>query len=116
MIKTLAALLAVGVLTGCSATPEATPVETSPPQPVEQLDSLYPAGQLISIESSNVAAAGYDPLTRVMTVQFLSGGLYEYYEVPESLWLDFLAAQPSPWSQVGYPQLVEGGYAYRRIG
>jgi hypothetical protein len=59
--------------------------------------------------------AGYDDSASVMTVLFDSGGLYEYYDVPAGLWEDFVAAQPSPWSTVGYPQLVQGGYAYQRL-
>jgi hypothetical protein len=39
-----------------------------------------------------------------MTVLFDSGGLYEYYNLPAGLWEDFVAAQPHPWSQVGYPR------------
>jgi hypothetical protein len=72
-------------------------------------------GQLIPIDSSNVSMAGYDEETKVMTVKFLSGGYYEYYEVPLNLWVDFLAAQPHPWSSVGYPRLVGQHYRYNRI-
>lgn len=73
-------------------------------------------GELISIQSDNVSAAGYDEFSMVMTVRFKNGALYEYYQVPLSLWKSFLEAQPNPWSQIGYPQLVNGGYSYRRIG
>ncbi len=70
---------------------------------------------LIPIDSDNVAMAGYNDSTRVMTVHFHSARLYEYYDVPPQLWESFVAAQPDPWSLVGYPQLVQGGYAYREI-
>lgn len=73
-------------------------------------------GQLISIQSDNVRAAGYDETSMVMTVQFDNGALYEYYGVPADLWTSFIAAQPHPWSQVGYPRLVQGGIPYKRIG
>ena len=73
-------------------------------------------GQLISIQSDNVRAAGYDEASMVMTVQFDNGALYEYYNVPADLWTSFVAAQPHPWSQVGYPRLVQGGIPYKRIG
>lgn len=72
-------------------------------------------GQLIPIVSSNVSMAGYDEETKIMTVKFLSGGYYEYYGVPLNLWVDFLAAQPHPWSSVGYPRLVGEQYRYKRI-
>ena len=51
-----------------------------------------------------------------MTVQFDNGALYEYYGVPLELWTSFIAAQPHPWSAVGYPRLVQGGIPYKRIG
>jgi ABC-type uncharacterized transport system auxiliary subunit len=73
-------------------------------------------GQLISIQSDNVRAAGYDSISMIMTVQFDNGYLYEYYGVPAELWASFIAAQPYPWSQVGYPRLVQGGIPYKRIG
>jgi len=73
-------------------------------------------GQLISIQSDNVRAAGYDEASMVMTVQFDNGALYEYYGVPSDLWTSFVGAQPNPWSQVGYPRLVQGGIPYKRVG
>jgi hypothetical protein len=73
-------------------------------------------GELISIQSDNVSAAGYDEASLVMTVQFRNGALYEYYQVPADLWISFIAAQPHPWSEVGYPRLVQGGVPYKRIG
>ena len=73
------------------------------------------AGELIAIDSNNVLMAGYSQSTRVMTVLFRSGGLYEYYDVPPELWQAFVDAQPDPWSLVGYPQLVQQNYAYRKI-
>lgn len=73
-------------------------------------------GQLISIHSDNVRAAGYDEASMVMTVQFDNGALYEYYGVSTELWTSFVAAQPHPWSQVGYPRLVQGGIPYKRVG
>ena len=72
-------------------------------------------GQLISIQSDNVRAAGYDETSKVMTVQFDNGAVYEYYGVPADLWVSFMSAQPHPWSQVGYPRLVQGGIPYKRI-
>lgn len=71
--------------------------------------------QLQPIQSSNVLKAGYDLTTQAMTVQFKDMSVYEYYGVPEILWQNFLNAQPHPWSQVGYPNLVRGGYNYKRI-
>lgn len=82
----------------------------------ENLETVGTNGQLISIQSDNVRAAGYDEVKMIMYVQFDNGALYEYYGVPVDLWTSFVAAQPHPWSQVGNPRLVQGGIPYKRIG
>jgi hypothetical protein len=79
-------------------------------------DELGTGGQLISIQSDNVRAAGYNATSLVMTVQFENGAVYEYYGVPSDLWTAFLSAQPHPWSQIGYPRLVQGGIPNKRVG
>jgi hypothetical protein len=81
-----------------------------------QVSRVGTEGQLIPIQSDNVRAAGYDAETLIMTVQFRNGYLYEYYGVSADVWTSFVAAQPNPWSQVGYPSLVQSGIPYKRIG
>ena len=97
-------------LAGCSATSE----NSSTPQ-IETQEVVGTNGQLISIQSDNVQAAGYDANTMTMTVQFKNGYAYEYYGISAELWNSFIAAQPDPWSQVGYPRLVQAGVPYKRI-
>ena len=104
-------------LTACGSLPtlngESSSSETEQSQAIE---SVGTKGQQISIQSDNVRAAGSDEASMVMTVQFDNGALYEYYAVPTDLWTSFIAAQPHPWSQVGYPRLVQAGIPYKRIG
>lgn len=102
------------VLCGCVTSEDLNPEENSSQN--QATSSVGTNGQLISIQSDNVSAAGYDESSMVMTVQFDNGALYEYYGVPADLWTSFVAAQPHPWSQVGYPRLVQGGIPYKRIG
>lgn len=109
-----AVILSCFALVGCSSTETSNPSVSSPTQ---QLSTpIGTNGQLISIQSDNVRAAGYDAASMVMTVQFDNNSLYEYYSVPADLWTAFVAAQPHPWSQVGYPLLVQGGVPYKKIG
>ena len=108
---TIIVLCSVGLLAGCGNASE----NSSSPQ-VEARAVVGTNGQLIAIQSDNVQAAGYDANSMVMTVQFDNGALYEYYGVPADLWTSFVAAQPHPWSAVGYPRLVQGGIPYKRIG
>jgi hypothetical protein len=100
------------VLSGCSQT-EATNLDKVQQNTASQIGTN---GKLIFIQSDNVQAAGYDAASMVMKVQFDNGALYEYYGVPSDLWTSFVAAQPHPWSQVGYPRLVRGGIPYKRVG
>jgi hypothetical protein len=102
------------VLSACSNQSQETSSPTN--SSGSSVQEIGTKGQLITIQSDNVRAAGYDASTLVMTVQFKNGALYEYYGVPADLWTSFVAAQPHPWSQVGYPRLVQGGIPYKRIG
>ncbi len=114
-VKTI--LFATSLTLGLSACGEqATDSNTNPSSQSSESQPFGTNGQLISIQSDNVRAAGYDAVSKVMTVQFDNGYLYEYYGVPAELWTSFIAAQPHPWSQVGYPRLVRGGIPYKRIG
>ncbi len=83
---------------------------------IQQVSIVGTEGQLIPIQSDNVRSAGYDASTLVMTVQFKNGYIYEYYGVSADIWTSFIAAQPNPWSQVGYPLLVQSGIPYKRVG
>lgn len=78
-------------------------------------DLVGTKGELIAIQSNNVNAAGYDATSMVMTVHFKNGALYEYYGVSPELWNSFVAAQPDPWSKVGYPRLVQSAIPYKRV-
>ena len=116
------AMLVAGLaLAACSSnnvsTATVSPSSASVPQQIEPppTTQVGTGGELIAIRSDNVQGAGYDATTGTMTVLFDSGGLYEYYDVPPSLWADFVAAQPHPWSAVGDPRLVKGGYRYNRL-
>ena len=110
MKNALLLLLLAGLLSACGNTSE--PI-ASPKDEVQVLVGTN--GLLISIQSDNVLAAGYEVNSMTMTVRFNNGYTYEYYAVSADVWESFLAAQPHPWSQVGYPQLVQAGAPYKRI-
>ncbi len=66
-----------------------------------------------AVSSSNVAAVGYNPNTRVMDVTFNSGSIYNYFDVPLDVYETLISA-----SSVGgtLHQIVKGHYAYERVG
>ena len=36
----------------------------------------------VPVTSSNLASVGYDPANSTLEVEFLNGGLYQYFDVP----------------------------------
>ena len=102
-------------LSSCTAASVSNDVRSPTPPNVGNEISEGTGGALIDISSDNVSAAGYNAGAMIMTVQFKNGNTYEYYGVTGELWNAFFAAQPNPWSLVGYPRLVQAGVPYRRI-
>ena len=47
----------------------------------------------ISVQSSNVAEVGYDPGKMTLEVAFLSGSVYQYFDVPEVLFQEMLHSE-----------------------
>ena len=40
------------------------------------------------VSSSNIASIGYDPDNQVLEIEFLSGAVYQYYDVPQVFMMD----------------------------
>lgn len=38
---------------------------------------------MVAVESSNIAAIGYDVNSSVLEIEFKNGSAYEYYDVPQ---------------------------------
>lgn len=38
----------------------------------------------VPVQSSDIVSVGYDPATATLEIEFHSGGLYHYYDVPSS--------------------------------
>lgn len=47
----------------------------------------------IKVESSNIYSIGYDKLKKIVQIQFINGGIYEYYDVPENVYIQFMSAE-----------------------
>lgn len=115
MRKLISVVMVLVFATSCSAE-ENFSANNLPPETLNTIEEVSGTnGELIPIISSNVIAAGYDSRNEIMKVQFKNGSLYEYYGVKLELWESFIGAQPSPWSEVGFPRLVQGGFQYRKV-
>lgn len=66
----------------------------------------------LPVVSSNVAEVGYDPATMTLEVAFHSGSVYQYFDVPESLYHEMLQAE-----SVGrfLHEQIKNSYRYAKI-
>ncbi|WP_353507351.1 KTSC domain-containing protein [Gimibacter soli] len=62
--------------------------------------------------SSNIASLRYDDVTSTLEVTFLSGAVYQYYDVPSNIW-DGLKNAGSKGTFMH--QSVKGYYRYSRV-
>jgi hypothetical protein len=46
------------------------------------------------LSSTNLAAAGYDPATEILEIEFIKTGVYQYFNVPQVIY-DGLMQAPS---------------------
>lgn len=44
------------------------------------------------VESSNLASVGYDAENEILEVEFNHGGIYQYFDVPESEYIALMSA------------------------
>lgn len=64
------------------------------------------------VESSNLAGIGYNRGARVLEIEFRSGGIYRYREVPAEIYEGLLNAE----SKGGYfVRHIRGRYEFRRM-
>lgn len=45
------------------------------------------------VSSSAISSVGYDPKGKVLELEFASGGVYDYYEVPRKVYAALLVAE-----------------------
>lgn len=65
-----------------------------------------------AVSSSNIASIGYDSSSQTLEVEFLNGGVYQYFDVPEQVYNDFMNAS----SHGQYlAQNIKGHYRYSKV-
>jgi hypothetical protein len=67
---------------------------------------------VIAVDSSNIAGVDYDEWTSTLVIAFNSGGIYEFYRVPRSVYAGLMNA-----SSHGkyFHANIKGQYSYRRV-
>ncbi|MGA2650955.1 MAG: KTSC domain-containing protein [Terracidiphilus sp.] len=66
-----------------------------------------------NVASSNISSIGYDPQTSTLEVEFLNGGIYQYYGVPENMYQQLMSA-PSKGQFLN--TYIKNQYAFSRTG
>ena len=66
-----------------------------------------------AVSSSNLASVGYDADQRILEIEFLNRSVYQYYNVPESLYRSLMNASSHGSYFDSY--IKRGGFSYRRI-
>lgn len=69
--------------------------------------------QRYSVASSNLASVGYDTATQTLEIEFLSGWVYQYYNVPENLYEQLMRAGSKGRF---FHQYIRNAFPYSRIG
>lgn len=65
------------------------------------------------VSSSNIASIGFDPDNMILEVEFLNGAVYQYYDVPQSIYDGLMAAESHGKYLTAY--IKKGGYRYTQI-
>ena len=65
------------------------------------------------VSSSNIASVGYDEPSEILEIEFMSGSVDRYYNVPQSIY-DALIAAPSAGQFFAYQ--IKNAFPYSRVG
>ena len=65
------------------------------------------------VSSSNLASVGYDFTREVLEIEFLNGGIYQYFNVPSSVYSGLMSASSHGTYFDRY--IKKTGYNYRKI-
>ena len=65
------------------------------------------------VESSNLASVGYDESSHTLEVEFNHGGIYQYFDVPISVYQELMAAGSH--GQYFAQNVKKAGYRYEKI-
>lgn len=64
------------------------------------------------VSSSNIRSIGYDHASSILEVEFTSGDVYQYFDVPENLYQQFL--NTSSYGQF-LNDIIRYNYRYQKV-
>jgi hypothetical protein len=65
-----------------------------------------------SVSSSNIASIGYDVNSQTLEVEFLNGGVYQYFDVPQHVYEELMGAGSKGKHLASN---IKGYYRYSRV-
>ena len=65
------------------------------------------------VSSSHIVSIGYDPTSMVLEVEFNTGAIYQYYDIPQSIYDGLMAADSHGTYLAAY--VKTGGYRYAQV-
>lgn len=65
------------------------------------------------VTSSNILSIGYDLDNMILEVEFTTGAVYQYYDVPQSIYDGLMAADSHGTFLSAY--VKKGGYRYAQV-
>lgn len=65
------------------------------------------------VNSSNLASIGYDTSSETLEIEFLHGGVYQYYDVPLTVYESLMSA--SSHGTYFDKNIKKTGYSYKKI-
>lgn len=66
------------------------------------------------VSSSSIASIGYDARSQTLEVEFKQSGIYQYYNVPNSIYMGLMNA--SSHGQYLDNNIKKAGYKYKKVG
>lgn len=65
------------------------------------------------VSSSNLASVGYEPESMILEIEFRNGGIYQYFNIPESVYSGLMSADSHGKYFDAY--IKKGGYRFKKI-
>ena len=67
----------------------------------------------IPLKSTNIVSVGYDSENSVLEVEFRSGSVYQYFQVPEKIFAGLMSARSK--GQYFDAYIKKGKYTYKKM-
>ena len=68
-----------------------------------------------SVDSTNIASIGYDKDSQTLEVEFLNGGVYQYFDVPERVADEFINNPPEGSHGKYLASHIKGHYRFSKV-